>query len=249
MRDIGFFSVSAQANAPLHGGQPWHSRVRALDCPEGQWYLHRVPSNFLTRRLDAQPPQETTMTPLSVVRRAGSFLPLSLALAVCLLPSPARAQAVKGTLLGTVTDSTGAGVPGATVAVTEVQTGISRSTTTNASGNYTFSNLKDGVYRVEAELSGFRKTVRENVKVDVNTTVRVDLALQVGNLAEAVTVVQEAPPLQTDRADTGRIIESKQVTEMPLSFNRNFRSEEHTSELQSHSDLVCRLLLEKKNTT
>jgi outer membrane receptor protein involved in Fe transport len=161
---------------------------------------------------------------LSVARRAGRSLPLSLALAVVLLlPAPARAQAVKGTLLGTVTDTTGAGVPGATVTVTEVQTGISRSATTNASGNYTFSNLKDGVYRVEAELSGFRKTVHENVKVDVNTTVRVDLALQVGSLAEAVTVVQEAPPLQTDRADTGRIIESKQITEMPLSFNRNFQ--------------------------
>jgi hypothetical protein len=163
------------------------------------------------------------MTLLSFVRRAGSSLPLGLALAILLLPAPARAQAVKGTLLGTVTDTTGAGVPGATVTVTEVQTGISRSATTNASGNYTFANLKDGVYRVEAELPGFRKTVRENVKVDVNTTVRVDLALQVGSLAEAVTVVQEAPPLQTDRADTGRIIESKQITEMPLSFNRNFQ--------------------------
>src|SRR6266849_3143074 len=179
--------------------------------------------NFFARRLGAQPPQETTMTLLSVARRAGSSVPLSLALAVLLLPAPARAQAVKGTLLGTVTDTTGAGVPGATVTVTEVQTGISRSAATNASGNYTFSNLKDGVYRVEAELSGFRKTIRENVKVDVNTTVRVDLALQVGSLAEAVTVVQEAPPLQTDRADTGRIIESKQITEMPLSFNRNFQ--------------------------
>ncbi|HEY2946242.1 MAG TPA: carboxypeptidase-like regulatory domain-containing protein, partial [Vicinamibacteria bacterium] len=164
------------------------------------------------------------MTLLSLLRRTGSSLPLGLAFAVLLLlPEPARAQAVKGTLLGTVTDTTGAAVPGATVTVTEVQTGISRSATTNASGNYTFSNLKDGVYRVEAELAGFRKTVHENVKVDVNTTVRVDLALQVGSLAEAVTVVQEAPPLQTDRADTGRIIESKQITEMPLSFNRNFQ--------------------------
>src|SRR5712692_6714993 len=179
--------------------------------------------NFFARRLGAQPPQETTMTLLSVARRAGSSVPLSLALAVLLLPAPARAQAVKGALLGTVTDTTGAGVPGATVTVTEVQTGVGRSAATNASGNYTFSNLKDGVYRVEAELSGFRKTIRENVKVDVNTTVRVDLALQVGSLAEAVTVVQEAPPLQTDRADTGRIIESKQITEMPLSFNRNFQ--------------------------
>jgi len=164
------------------------------------------------------------MTPLAVVRRTGPTFWLGLAgAALLLMPAPSRAQAVKGTLLGMVTDSTGAGVPGATVTITEVQTGISRHATTNASGNYTFANLKDGVYRVEAELSGFRKTVRENVKVDVNTTVRVDLALQVGDLAEVVTVVQESPPLQTDRADTGRIIESKQLTEMPLSFNRNFQ--------------------------
>jgi hypothetical protein len=162
------------------------------------------------------------MTLLHAFRRQGPALRVVFAL-MLLLPAVAIAQAVKGTLLGTVTDTTGAGVPGATVTVTEVQTGISRSATTNASGNYVFSNLKDGVYRVEAELSGFRKTVHENVKVDVNTTVRVDLALQVGTLAEAVTVVQEAPPLQTDRADTGRIIESKQITEMPLSFNRNFQ--------------------------
>jgi hypothetical protein len=160
-----------------------------------------------------------------VVRRIASTLSPGLAVLaiLLLLPAPSGAQAVTGTLLGTVTDSTGAGVPGATVTITEVQTGIRRSATTNASGNYVFSNLKDGVYRVEAELSGFRKTVHENVKVDVNTTVRVDLALQVGSLTEAVTVVQEAPPLQTDRADTGRIIESKQITEMPLSFNRNFQ--------------------------
>jgi carboxypeptidase family protein len=163
--------------------------------------------------------QESTMTLLPVVHRTRSATRLGLALAaMLLLPALCLAQAVKGTLLGMVTDTTGAGVPGATVTVTEVQTGLGRSATTNASGNYVFSNLKDGVYRVEAEISGFRKTVHENVKVDVNTTVRVDLALQVGNLAEAVTVVQEAPPLQTDRADTGRIIESKQITEMPLSF-------------------------------
>jgi carboxypeptidase family protein/TonB-dependent receptor-like protein len=162
------------------------------------------------------------MTLLHALHRRSPALRLVLAL-MLLLPAVAIAQAVKGTLLGAVTDTTGAGVPGATVTVTEVQTGIGRSATTNASGNYVFSNLKDGVYRVEAELSGFRKTVHENVKVDVNTTVRVDLTLQVGSLAEAVTVVQEAPSLQTDRADTGRLIESKQVTEMPLSFNRNFQ--------------------------
>jgi hypothetical protein len=122
-----------------------------------------------------------------------------------------------------VTDAQGAGVPGATVTITETGTNIARAVQTNPSGHYIFSNLKDGTYHVGVEMSGFRKTAREGVRVDVNTTVRVDLVLQVGQLSEEATVVAEAPPLQTDRADTGRIIESKQITEIPLSFNRNFQ--------------------------
>jgi len=94
---------------------------------------------------------------------------------------------------------------------------------TNSSGNYIFANLKDGTYHVGAELSGFRKFAREGVLVSVNTTVRVDVTLQVGQMSEEVAVVSEAPPLQTDRADTGRLIESKQLTEIPLGFNRNFQ--------------------------
>src|SRR5262245_44125300 len=138
-------------------------------------------------------------------------------------PSLAWSQAVKGTLLGTVIDSQGAAVPGATVTITETGTNISRSAQTNQSGNYVFTNLKDGTYHVAAELAGFRKVVRDGVKVDVNTTVRVDLALQVGQLTEEVAVIGTTPPLQTDRADTGRLLESKQITETPLAFNRNFQ--------------------------
>jgi hypothetical protein len=144
-------------------------------------------------------------------------------LVVLLLPSLAAAQAANGTLLGTVTDESGAGVPGATVTAIEVNTNISRSAVSNETGYYIFSNLKDGTYRVEAELQGFKKFVREGVRVDVNTTVRVDVGLAVGNLNEVVTVQAETPALQTDRADTGRIIESKQVSETPLGFNRNFQ--------------------------
>src|SRR4030095_14493837 len=121
--------------------------------------------------------------------------------------SPAAAQATRGTLLGTITDSSGAAVPGATVTITDVGTNIVTSDVTNESGYYTFTNLKDGVYRVEAELSGFKKVVRENVQVDVNTTIRVDLALEAGNVSETVNVSAETPALQTDRADTGRLIE------------------------------------------
>ncbi len=146
---------------------------------------------------------------------------------ICLagLALSASGQALKGSLLGAVTDSSGAAVAGATVTITEIRTNITSTATTNEDGNYVFTNLQDGVYRVEALLSGFKKGIREGVEVKVNTTVRADLALQVGAVTEAVTVVASAAPvLQTDRADTGRLIESKQVAELPLGFNRNFQS-------------------------
>jgi hypothetical protein len=133
-------------------------------------------------------------------------------------------QAVKGSLLGSITDLNGAAAAGATVTATEVRTNITLTTTANQAGNYVFSNLKDGVYRVEASLSGFKKVVRENVEVQVNTTVRADLTLQLGEVSETVTIEAGAGPLlQTDRADTGRLIEAKQVAELPLGFNRNFQ--------------------------
>jgi hypothetical protein len=143
---------------------------------------------------------------------------------VLIVPSIARAQAVTGTLLGTITDSSGGTVPGATVTATETQTNLKRSTTTNEVGHYIFASLLNGTYVVETEMQGFRKVVRPGVKVDVNTTIRVDMRLEVGQMTEAVSVVAESPMLQTDRTDTGRIIESKMVTDIPLTFNRNFQS-------------------------
>src|SRR3954469_20822349 len=144
--------------------------------------------------------------------------------AALVTPTPARAQAVSGGLVGNLTDQSGASMPGATVTITETNTNISKSTTSNESGSYSFPSLKDGTYKIVAELSGFKKVVRDGVIVAVNTTVRVDIKLEVGTVEEAVTVQAESPVLQTDRSDTGRIIESKMVTDLPLSFNRNFQS-------------------------
>src|SRR5436190_6586548 len=149
---------------------------------------------------------------------------LTVAVALCAVPSTAAAQAVSGTLLGNITDSSGATVPGAMVTATETDTGVGRTAVSNESGHYIFSSLVNGRYTVTAELQGFKKVVRQNVKVDVNTTVRIDMALEVGSLTEAVTVAIETPVLQTDRTDTGRLIESKAITDLPLTFNRNFQS-------------------------
>jgi len=139
------------------------------------------------------------------------------------LTGTAAAQAVRGTLLGTVQDSQGAPVPGVTVTATETRTNVARSVVTNQSGNYVFANLQDGLYRVETGLSGFKRFSRDGVAVTVNSTVRVDVVLEVGAMEETVEVVQEAPPLQTDRADTGRTIEGRQVAELPLGQGRNFQ--------------------------
>lgn len=159
--------------------------------------------------------------------RAGACWPARIALltvAVALaLSGLASAQAVRGTLLGTVTDTQGAPVPGVTVTATETRTNVTRTAVANQSGNYVFANMQDGLYRVETELSGFKKFSRDGVEVRVNSTVRVDVILEVGAMTETVEVVQETPVLQTDRADTGRTIEGRLVQEMPLGQGRNFQ--------------------------
>ena len=133
-------------------------------------------------------------------------------------------QAVKGSLLGTVTDTSAAVVPAAKVAITEVNTGLGRSTETNQNGYYVFANLEAGVYRVQVEHAGFKTAVRDRADVVVNSTVRVDVELQPGAVSETVDVRAEAMALQTDRSDTGRKIETRQLSDMPLTFNRNFQS-------------------------
>ncbi len=136
----------------------------------------------------------------------------------------ANGQAVNATLLGTVTDASGAIVAGASVTITEQQTGVIRSGKSNESGNYTFPDLPPGTYTVAVEQQGFKKEVRQNNRVVINTETRVDVQLQPGSISESVEVTATPPPLQTDRADTGRDLESQQLEAMPLGTNRNFQS-------------------------
>ncbi len=133
-------------------------------------------------------------------------------------------QAVKGTLLGSVIDSSGAVVPGAKVVILEVSRGIDRETATNESGLYSFPNLEAGRYRISVEAPGFQKSVRDGADVLVNSTLRADFELKPGQVSETIEVSSSGALLQTDRADTGRKIETRQVAEMPLGFNRNFQS-------------------------
>src|SRR5438874_2448573 len=146
------------------------------------------------------------------------------ALLALVASNPMLGQAVNGTLLGNVVDSTGAVVNGAKVTITEMKTGVGRGTTTNASGNYELPDLPPGVYEVVIEHPGFKKEMRRNVEVAVNSTVRVNLRLDLGEVSETVAVTGDLPLLQTDRADVGRKMEALQVTELPLGNNRNFQN-------------------------
>src|SRR6267154_933103 len=138
--------------------------------------------------------------------------------------APILGQAVNATLLGTVTDSSGAAVVSVKVTITETNTGISRTSQTNDSGNYVFPDLPPGTYTVTAEQPGFKRASRAGFDVIVNTTGRVDLVLQPGSSSETIVVEAETPILQTERADTGRKLESVLTENVPLGTNRNFQS-------------------------
>ncbi|MBV8070125.1 MAG: TonB-dependent receptor [Acidobacteriaceae bacterium] len=134
------------------------------------------------------------------------------------------AQAVTGSVLGTVTDPSGAVVANAKVSLTNIGTGIVRNEQTNASGNYTFADIPEGNYTVTVEATGFKKDVRQSVNVLVNTSTRVDVQLQPGNISQQIEVTAAAPPLQTDRADTETSISTVATANLPVGTNRNFQS-------------------------
>ena len=126
-----------------------------------------------------------------------------------------------GIILGTIKDESDAVVPAATVVVTDEQTGNTRSTTTNALGIFNVPSLLPSVYRVEAELVGFKKYVRQGVLLPVNETVRLDIQLELGDITERVEVTEAAPLLQTSSSTVGTVVDSKKVRELPLN-GRNF---------------------------
>ncbi|HEV2645355.1 MAG TPA: TonB-dependent receptor [Acidobacteriaceae bacterium] len=133
-------------------------------------------------------------------------------------------QAVNGTVVGTVTDSSGAVVPKAQVTITLTGQSATYTTQTNESGNFTEPDLPPGVYTVGIVAPGFKKEARENITLDTNTTQRVDVALVPGNTSETVTVSAAPPLLQTDRADISTTISSEQLSSMPLSSGNSFQS-------------------------
>src|SRR4051812_7436110 len=130
--------------------------------------------------------------------------------------SPAAAQAVRGAVLGTITDKTGGVLPGATVSVTNTETGVAQSTASDSAGRYTVSDLLPGAYSVESSLSGFQTIVRQGIRVVVGAQVVVDFSLGPSAVSETITVSAAAPVVDTVSAALGTVIEQKQIAELPL---------------------------------
>lgn len=146
-----------------------------------------------------------------------------LLLAISIFPSAANAQVLKGQILGSITDPSGALVPGVKITVTETRTNVVRNGESNDSGNFFFVNLDPGQYSIEVEKVGFNKSLRSGIDLQANSTARVNFELVAGAVTQVIDVSATAVPLlQTDRADTGGKIESKQLQTMPLLYNRNY---------------------------
>ena len=135
----------------------------------------------------------------------------------------ASAQQVFGSIVGTVTDPSGAAVNNAKVTITDVQKGTKFEVDTNESGNYTKGQLIPDQYQVTIEAPGFQKTVSNAITVQVDAVARFDVALQVGNVSQEVEVTAAAPLLQSDRADVAQTFDAHQIEEMP-SVGRNLQA-------------------------
>ncbi len=136
------------------------------------------------------------------------------------LASLTLAQTFTGTILGTVSDSTGAVVPNVKVVAISAETNVTRTTNTNDQGYFEIASLPPGLYRLEAEMTGFKRFTRSNLKLDTAQKMEVPVALQAGAVTESVEVKADSPLLQTATSSVSQLIENKQVVDLPSS-NRN----------------------------
>jgi hypothetical protein len=127
-----------------------------------------------------------------------------------------NAQEYRATLLGVVVDPTGARVPGATVTVTNIGTSVRTASKTNDDGSYLIPLLPPGKYAVQVEHSGFKTFERSPIELRLNDRTRVDVELQVGQVADRVTVTAEAPLLEVASSNRGEIVDNRKVTDLPL---------------------------------
>ena len=147
---------------------------------------------------------------------------VALATFILLAFTPAAAQRDMGTLLGTVSDASGAVIPGATITVTEEATGIDFTLQSDESGNFIRPLLKPGTYTVAAEAEGFKKAVQTGIVLQSQARVQANFVMELGQVTETIEVTAQPPALQTETTQMGGNLESRQTSELPLGGQRRF---------------------------
>jgi len=133
-----------------------------------------------------------------------------------LLSLPASGQSFYGSLVSVVKDDQNNVIPGATIVLVNTSTNERREGVSTDDGTYRFLNLVPGTYRLEVELTGFQRYVRDQIEVNVQSAPRIDVSLKVGSIAETIQVAGTAPVLQTENASVGLVVGSRPVQELPL---------------------------------
>ena len=126
------------------------------------------------------------------------------------------AQSERGNITGLVTDPTGAAVAGAQLTLTQRDTNAIAKAVSTSTGEYNFPNLIPGAYRLEITSTGFKRFVQQNLMLSAGNTVRIDAALQLGQVSESVEITATAATIQTDNAKVSTVVENKLVDELPL---------------------------------
>jgi Carboxypeptidase regulatory-like domain len=143
-------------------------------------------------------------------------------LLVFLLDLSVWTQEFRATITGHVADSSGGVIPQCIVQVTNTATNEVAVAKTDRQGTYTLPLLTPGTYRLTAEAAGFKKYIRENIVLNVGDVSGVDIAMEVGQTSESITVTAETPALETENADHGLVVDQKRVTELPLNARNPF---------------------------
>jgi Carboxypeptidase regulatory-like domain len=153
--------------------------------------------------------------------RSGRLVGLIVAGGLALQPLSLFAQAVTGTILGTVTDTTGGVMPGVTVTLKHEGTGLTRTVVTDSAGEFTVPGIPTGKYTLAAELSGFKTMSLSNIDVGVDQRVRINVKLEIGAVSENVTITGSSPLVQIASSELGTTVSEEQIKTLPLN-GRNF---------------------------
>ena len=145
----------------------------------------------------------------------GKSVSTSLVIVVACVGS-AVAQVGSGVLTGVVRDQSGAGIPGATVQITNIDTNVQRRVVSSSDGVYAGTSLPPGQYRLDVELSGFRPVTRDGVRVSTGSLTRLDFEMAVGAITDRVIVTADAPALRSESASLGQVVEAERISRLPL---------------------------------